>query len=147
MFSTEAARRDYIPRMEEKMAKWDIYEKVSPLMGAIIQRNLLQQVYRLPGPAAVSPDAPSHSLVSAGPLQRLVTSISFFPPPPPDIISLHFVLVLLPSLSPRPILRRWDTWRDPPRILNGTTAALMSGNSNIHSRYCGKHRQKCGCDQ
>lgn len=81
MFSAEPVRRDYIPRMEEKMAKLDVYEKVSPLMGAIIQRNLLQQVYLLPGPAAVSPDAPSHSPVSVGPLQRLVTSISFSPLP------------------------------------------------------------------
>lgn len=66
---------------EKKLQKLDVYEKASPLMGAIIQGNLLQQVYLLPGPAAVSPDALSHSPVSAGPLQRLVTSISFSPLP------------------------------------------------------------------
>lgn len=129
------------------MAKLDVYEKVSPLMGAIIQRNLRQQVYLLPGPAAVSPDAPSHSALSAGPLQRLVTSISPSLLFPSDIISLHFVLVLLPSLSPRPILQRWDTWQDLPRILNDSSAALMKGSLNIHSCYSGAHRHKGGCGQ
>lgn len=59
--SSRASREEEIKSLsKEKMAKSDVYENVSPLMGAIIQRNLLQQVCPRPHPSAAFPDVPSH---------------------------------------------------------------------------------------